>query len=132
MLLQKTFTFLNLNSVNSCISNLNLNYYFCKVNNKKLSIYLENFVTERRRELFDEVLNKRTKHFTVVLEDLFEKYNISAILRSCDIFGIQDVHVIENKYQSYISSHVANCSQKWVDIYNYNEQEFNTQICIDD
>ncbi len=101
------------------------------MDNKKLATYLEAFVTEKRRNLFDKVLSNRTKHFTVVLEDLFEKYNISAILRSCDIFGIQDVHIIENRYQSYVSSHVAKGSQKWVDIYNYNELEHNTQLCID-
>ena len=105
--------------------------YFCIVENKKLSTYLEAFVTERRRQLFDTVLDKRTKHFTVVLEDLFEKQNISAIVRSCDIFGIQDVHVIENKYNAYVSNHVARGAQNWVDIHEYNEFEHNTQICLD-
>ena len=105
--------------------------YFCIVKNKKLSTYLEAFVTERRRQLFDTVLDKRTKHFTVVLEDLFEKQNISAIVRSCDIFGIQDVHVIENKYNSYVSNHVARGAQNWVDIHEYSEFEHNTQLCLD-
>ncbi|HIE46126.1 MAG TPA: TrmH family RNA methyltransferase, partial [Flavobacteriaceae bacterium] len=99
--------------------------------NKKLAAYLENFVSERRRNLFDTILSKRTKHITVVLEDLFEKHNISAVARSCDIFGIQDLHIIENKYDSYVSNHVAKGAQKWIDFHNYNEQEHNTQICID-
>ena len=98
---------------------------------KKQITYLENFVTERRRELFDDILNNRTKHFTVVLEDLFEKHNISAVARSCDIFGIQDLHIIENKYDSYVSNHVAKGAQKWIDFYNYNKLEHNTQNCID-
>ncbi len=98
---------------------------------KALLKYLEIFVTERRRNLFDKVLNQRTKHFTVVLEDLFEKHNISAVARSCDIFGIQDIHIIENRYNSYVSNHVAKGAQKWIDFYNYNKQEHNTQICID-
>ena len=101
------------------------------MSNQKIINYLETFVSERRRLLFDEILNQRTQHFTVVLEDLFEKHNISAIARSCDIFGIQDLHVIENKYDSYISNHVAKGAQKWVDFYNYNKEEHNTQICID-
>ncbi len=105
--------------------------YFCQVKKDKLATYLEDFVTERRRNLFDDVLNKRTKHFTVVLEDLFEKHNISAVARSCDIFGIQDLHIIENRYSSYVSNHVAKGAQKWIDFYNYNEQEHNTQACID-
>ena len=105
--------------------------YFCKVSKTDLATYLEDFVTERRRNLFDKVLDKRTKHFTVVLEDLFEKQNISAIVRTCDIFGVQDVHVIENKYNSYVSNHVARGAQNWVDIHEYNEFEHNTQICLD-
>ena len=107
------------------------NVYFCTVENKKLSTYLEAFVTARRHQLFDTVLDKRTKHFTVVLEDLFEKQNISAIVRSSDIFGIQDVHVIENKYNSYVSNHVARGAQNWVDINEYNEFKHNTQLCLD-
>ena len=99
--------------------------------NKKLITYLENFVSERRRNLFDTILSKRTKHITVVLEDLFEKHNISAVARSCDIFGIQDLHIIENKYSSYVSNHVAKGAQKWIDFHNYNKEEHNTQICID-
>jgi tRNA (guanosine-2'-O-)-methyltransferase len=101
------------------------------VNKTNLATYLEDFVTERRRNLFDKVLDKRTKHFTVVLEDLFEKQNISAIVRTCDIFGVQDVHVIENKYNSYVSNHVARGAQNWIDIHEYNEFEHNTQICLD-
>ena len=99
--------------------------------NKKLITYLEKFVSERRRNLFDTILSKRTKHITVVLEDLFEKHNISAVARSCDIFGIQDLHIIENKYSSYVSNHVAKGAQKWIDFHNYNKEEHNTQICID-
>lgn len=100
------------------------------MNKPNLIKYLEDFVSERRRNLFDEVLNQRTKHFTVVLEDLFEKHNISAVARSCDIFGIQDLHIIENRYNSYVSNHVAKGAQKWIDFHNYNKQEHNTQICM--
>ncbi|MEE9349201.1 MAG: RNA methyltransferase [Flavobacteriaceae bacterium] len=98
---------------------------------KKQIAFLEAFVSKRRLALFDTILNNRTKHFTVVLEDLFEKHNISAVARSCDIFGIQDIHIIENKYDSYVSNHVAKGAQKWIDFHNYNKLEHNTQDCID-
>ncbi len=101
------------------------------MDNKKLATYLEDFVTERRRALFDEVLNKRTNHFTVILEDLFEKQNVSAIARTCDIFGVQNLHLIENRYSSYVSNHVARGAQKWININYYNEHKHNTQICLD-
>jgi tRNA (guanosine-2'-O-)-methyltransferase len=93
--------------------------------------YLEDFVSDKRKETFHKVLEQRTRHFTVVLEDIFQPHNSSAVIRSCDIFGIQDVHVIQNKYSSKVSRHVAKGSQKWLDIKKYNESATNTQDCLD-
>jgi tRNA (guanosine-2'-O-)-methyltransferase len=92
---------------------------------------LSNIVTEKRKETFDKVLDNRTRHFTVILEDLFQKHNTSAVVRSCDIFGIQEVHIIENKYNSYMSNQVGKGSQKWVDFHHYRDKQINTQDCID-
>lgn len=94
--------------------------------------FLTSFVTEKRRETFDTVLAQRTKHFTVILEDIYQKHNTSAVVRSCDIFGIQEVHIIENRYKSYMSNQVGKGSQKWIDFHKYNEKQINTQDCIDD
>lgn len=88
-------------------------------------------LSDRRKDLFDDILTQRTRHFTVILEDLFQKHNTSAIVRSCDIFGVQDVHIIENKYNSYMSNQVGKGSQKWIDFHRYNEKQINTQDCID-
>lgn len=88
-------------------------------------------LSDRRKDLFDDILKQRTRHFTVILEDLFQKHNTSAIVRSCDIFGVQDVHIIENKYNSYMSNQVGKGSQKWIDFHRYNEKQINTQDCID-
>lgn len=93
--------------------------------------YLANFVTENRIQRFDAILEQRTKHFTVILEDLYQKHNQSAIVRSCEIFGIQDVYVIENKYVSYMSNQVAKGAQKWLDFKMYDSINHNTQTCID-
>ena len=76
--------------------------------------YLEQFVSENRRNLFQKVLNERTRHFAVAIEDIFQPHNSSAVVRSCDIFGIQDVHIIENKYKFYASNRVAKGAQKWL------------------
>jgi tRNA (guanosine-2'-O-)-methyltransferase len=97
----------------------------------KLNKYLEEFVTENRKDIFKNVLEDRTRHFTVILEDLYQKHNTSAITRSCDIFGIQDLHVIENKYKTYVSNQVGKGSQKWLTFHRYNQKEHNTQDCID-
>jgi tRNA (guanosine-2'-O-)-methyltransferase len=53
------------------------------------------------------------------------------VVRSCDVFGIQDVHIIENKYRSYVSNQVSKGSQKWIDFYQYNSSENNTKNSLD-
>jgi len=78
--------------------------------------YLENFVTENRKQIFKQVLENRTRHFTVVLEDLYQMHNISAVVRSADIFGIQDIHIVQNKYDSKLSHAIAKGAEKWVSI----------------
>ena len=88
-------------------------------------------LSDRRKDLFDKILAQRTRHFTVILEDLYQKHNTSAIVRSCDIFGVQDVHIIENKYDSYMSNQVGKGSQKWIDFHSYKDKQINTQDCID-
>lgn len=93
--------------------------------------YLEEFVSEKRKATFHRVLEERTRHFTVVLEDIYQPHNSSAVIRSCDIFGVQDVHIIQNKYSSKVSRHVAKGSQKWLDIKKYNQSATNTQDCLD-
>ena len=93
--------------------------------------FLEDFVSEKRKETFHKVLENRTRHFTVVLEDIFQPHNSSAVIRSCDIFGLQDVHIIQNKYSSKVSRHVAKGSQKWLNIKKYNQTATNTQDCLD-
>jgi tRNA (guanosine-2'-O-)-methyltransferase len=98
---------------------------------QKFLNHLEEFVSDKRKETFTKVLEERTKHFTVVLEDIFQPHNSSAVIRSCDIFGVQDVHVIQNKYSSKVSRHVAKGSQKWLNINKYNQSATNTQDCLD-
>ena len=99
--------------------------------NTKLLTYLEGFVTDKRKNLFRNILQDRTRHFTVVLEDIYQQHNSSAVIRSCDIFGIQDVHVIENKYKSKVSRHIAKGSQKWLSFHNYKEDKNNTIDCLE-
>lgn len=99
-------------------------------NNTNLLTYLEGFVTEKRKNLFRKILTNRTRHFTVVLEDIYHQHNASAVIRSCEIFGIQDIHVIENKYMSNVSKKIAKGSQKWLSFHNYNKDNNNSLKCI--
>ncbi len=78
--------------------------------------FLENILTENRKERFQKVLENRTKHFTIAVEDIFQMHNASAVMRSCEIFGIQELNVIEQRYGKSIDKEIAMGAQKWVDI----------------
>ncbi|ETN95929.1 TrmH family RNA methyltransferase [Zhouia amylolytica] len=89
--------------------------------------YLETFLTEDRIRKFKEILSQRTRHFTVVTEDVYQMHNASAVIRSCDVFGIQDVHLVEKRYGKRLDSKIAMGAQKWVDIQRYSS----TRVCMD-
>ena len=89
--------------------------------------HLLSFLTERRKNLFEEVISKRTRHFTIATEDVYQLHNTSAVMRSCDVFGIQDLHVIEEKISKEIDREIAMGAQKWVNIHRHHS----TKECID-
>ncbi len=95
--------------------------------------YLSQFVTENKLRRFEEVLCERTRHITIVLEDIYQPHNASATIRSCDLFGIQDLHVIENRNRYTINPDVTLGSSKWVNLHRYNRpDENNSPGCLKD
>ena len=78
--------------------------------------FLENILTENRKERFLNVLKNRTRHFTVAVEDVFQMHNTSAVMRSCEVFGIQELNIIEQRFGKRIDKEIAMGAQKWVDI----------------
>lgn len=97
---------------------------------KQLVEFLSGYLTENRNALFDRVLQNRTKYLTVVLEDIFQSHNASAVLRSCDCFGVQDVHIIENRNEYKVNRDVALGSAKWLSITKHNKKENNTRLAL--
>ena len=97
---------------------------------QELIDYLTTFVTENRKQKFDALIRHRTKHLTVVLEDIYQPHNAAAVLRSCDCFGVQDVHVIENQNKFEANPDVELGSAKWITLNKYNSKEENTTDCI--
>ena len=85
--------------------------------------FLIQFITDERRQRFEEVLDYRTRHITVVLEDIFQPHNASAVLRSCDLRGIQDIHIVENNYEYDVNPDVVLGSTKWLNLYHYKLSE---------
>jgi tRNA (guanosine-2'-O-)-methyltransferase len=84
-----------------------------------LITYLEQFVQERRKELIRTISEKRTRYITVVMEDIYQSQNASAVLRTCDCFGIQDVHIIENRNKYQLNPDVTKGSDKWIKMIKY-------------
>ncbi|RDI13182.1 tRNA (guanosine-2'-O-)-methyltransferase [Flavobacterium sp. AG291] len=78
--------------------------------------YLETIITEERKNRFIDILSRRTKHFTIAMEDVYQMHNTSAVMRTCEIFGIQELNVIEEKYGKTIDKEIALGAEKWVDI----------------
>lgn len=84
-----------------------------------LLTYLETYLTEDRKQRFLEVLKHRTKYLTVAIEDVFQLHNTSAVIRSCDAFGIQEVHVVEDRFGQRLDKNIAMGAEQWVDVYRY-------------
>ena len=96
----------------------------------ELTAFLSGFVSEKRLQRFDEVLEKRLSHLHIVLENLFQAHNASAVLRSCDCFGVQHIHFIENYNRMRISDDVAMGSSQWLTVQRYKDQSNNTRATL--
>lgn len=86
-----------------------------------LLTYLEGYLTEERKQRFLEVLQNRTKFLTVAIEDVYQMHNTSAIMRSCDVFGVQEVHVVEDRFQKRLDKNIAVGAEQWVDMHKYED-----------
>jgi tRNA (guanosine-2'-O-)-methyltransferase len=92
--------------------------------------FLNQFITEDRVAIQNEVLAERTRHITAVIEDIYQPHNASAVIRTCDCFGIQDLHIIENRNKYKVNPKVALGSGQWVNIIKYKEEANNSLSCI--
>ncbi|MEJ2585071.1 MAG: RNA methyltransferase [Robiginitalea sp.] len=84
-----------------------------------LLAHLEGFITPERKERFLQVLSHRTRYLTVALEDVYQLHNASAVIRSCDVFGIQEAHLIEGRFGNRLDKKIAMGAQRWVDIHRH-------------
>ena len=95
--------------------------------------YLSGFINEERRQRLGEILRLRTRHITVVLEDIYQPQNASAVVRTCECLGLQEIHVIENRHEYRLNPAVVQGSSKWIELVKHNRvEEDNTRACIDD
>lgn len=94
--------------------------------------HLDQFVSVHKKQLIEKVLSLRTRYITIVLEDIFQSQNTSAVIRTSECMGIQDVHIVENISKYSINPKVLRGANKWVDIHHYaSKSENNTITCIE-
>lgn len=96
----------------------------------ELLSYLTNCISDNKAKKIQEAIQFRTKHITVVLEDLYQPHNTNAILRSADCFGLSDVHLIENYYRFTENYAIGRGSFQWLDLHHYSEKDNNTVDCL--
>jgi tRNA (guanosine-2'-O-)-methyltransferase len=92
---------------------------------EELIAYLESFVTANRIRTINQNLANRTRYLTIILENIYQSHNASAVLRTCESLGIQDVHIIENNNPFKTNSEIALGSEQWLNIYKYSDQNLN-------
>ena len=97
---------------------------------RQLIEFFNQFITDERLDLFQSVLKNRTRYLTVVLEDIYQTQNASAVLRTCEVFGVQDIHIIENQNPFKVNARVTLGSAKWLTLNRYNKEENNTVTAL--
>ena len=98
---------------------------------RKLTDHLAGFATENRLARFEQVLSRRTRYITVALENVFQPHNASAVLRTMECFGIQDVHIIESEYPYRVNPEIALGAAQWLTLIRYSRFADNTTAAID-
>ena len=88
------------------------------------------FVSDHKKGFIEKVLASRTRYVTVVLENIYQSQNASAVLRTCECMGIQDVHIVENTAKYQLNTRVLKGADKWLNLERYRTRGFNnTEIC---
>jgi tRNA (guanosine-2'-O-)-methyltransferase len=93
---------------------------------KELLEFLSAVVNPGRLSLFNRIIENRTNYITVVLEDIFQSQNASAVLRTCDCLGVQNIHIIENRNEFQVDTEVTMGSSKWLTLNKYSLKKNNS------
>jgi tRNA (guanosine-2'-O-)-methyltransferase len=98
---------------------------------KKITDHFGQYITDHKKQFIEKVLSERTRHITLVLEDIYQSQNASAVVRTCECLGLQDIHIIEEDSKYSVNKRVLKGSNKWIDLYRYKMKGFNnTEICF--
>lgn len=98
--------------------------------NTELYDFLKQYISENRLARIEQIVAERTRYLTIAVEDIYQPHNASAVMRSAECFGVQDIHVIENKNTYKPNQEIAKGASKWLTMHHHNESENNTSSCI--
>jgi tRNA (guanosine-2'-O-)-methyltransferase len=98
---------------------------------EQLYARLSSFISDNKRALFERIAHDRTHHVTVVMEDIYQPHNASAVVRTCDLLGVQNIHIIENRNKYTMNPDVTLGSSKWTDMHRYREHADNSLACVE-
>lgn len=99
---------------------------------EKLIHHFAAFITDHKKTMMEKVLSDRTKYVTVVLENIYQSQNASAVLRTCECLGIQDIHIVENTAKYELNVRVLKGADKWLTLHRYRTKNVNnTKTCFE-
>lgn len=103
-------------------------FYFknAKLSNRaQHSFFIFTCMTPQRREKILSVLNKRQNDLTVVLENVFDPHNISAVMRTCDAVGVQEVYVLNTRIARHKKwgTKSSSSAAKWLTVHQFDNAE---------
>lgn len=99
---------------------------------KKVFHHLAQFVSDHKKGFVEKVLEQRTRYVTVVLENIYQSQNASAVIRTCECMGLQDVHIVEDTAKYELNIRVLKGSYKWMNMERYRtRQANNAEVCFD-
>jgi tRNA (guanosine-2'-O-)-methyltransferase len=102
-----------------------------KSKEERITDHFSQYITDHKRQFIEKVLLGRTRHVTLVLEDIYQSQNASAVVRTCECLGLQDIHIIEEDSKYSVNKRVLKGANKWIDLYRYKMKGFNnTEICF--
>lgn len=100
------------------------------MNSPQLSEYLKQFVNDRRLALINEKIEFRTTYISILLEDVYQSRNISAVMRSAECLGVQNFYIIENQNRYELNPYVSRGAAQWLSLKRFNETKNNTKSAI--
>jgi tRNA (guanosine-2'-O-)-methyltransferase len=98
-----------------------------------LAQHFQQYLTENRQQAIERVLSQRTRHIAMVLENVLQPHNMSAVVRTCECYGVQNLYIIDDNNHFETNKRVLKGSNKWIDIVRYKAKDVpNTKPCLAD